>query len=1261
LSGIWKGAARVISIIKVTAQPFKLPGTPLVTSPSDTTPPSVPTGLAITGHTGASLTVSWTASTDDLTGVKQYIVKRDGQQIAVVQDPTVTYTDNGLAASSTHFYTVAARDFALNTSADSAQVTGTTDTPPADTTPPSTPTNFAATNTTNSTISLSWTASTDNVGVTGYTVYRRTSSLNSVLISCTVDPNDAGGATVVADYGPTDSLGSTSAAVQIAQAGSISILLTGLPENTTFFYRLRVQNATNITVTALQTFRTPALSRTQLVNFVPPQGYLKGNGSTSTNAAIATAAALIGPLFKGGHAAHMTEAPFQIIQTNPSAGVFNYTTWPASGNNRAWWGDKTATIRAIKTSIDLGRASGSGTDVTLLVFGCETWKNNKGTSTLPAPSHFNDHVNAAIDFCLSVAAQNGGAQYITHISTWQEPNSKGRVNLTGPPAGWDKTGLPNTTSAVAANYGTTPYHAEGAIAGTANILSCFYLAGRRANSFTGGCQPVTAAQSTLFTAAPAMPWNATQGWLFAQDPAVLAGLQAFKPIGGTGSPFYGGASALSAMGMTSNQIADATRELARDNLNAIRTATPAQQTVGAIEAVPVAGTPTDWDCTVWDPTAAYLRTQHVTVTGAGTHDGTTLGNAWSFNEMRLNYQPGDDIIVENGDYTHPTAGTPWFFSRPGSSSAPVRIRAANPLGARLFWNSTGVSDSIVQFTNAGTGNYLILEGFELDGGGEANIGVDIKEKNHHVAVRHCRIHHCRGSGVQIRWNDYIRIDDNDVWDNGLGNTSSHPSGISYDLGSVNYGSSGFSNDGYDGFHVYIVNNSVAGSIDDATTGTVTDGNGIIMDNGGTNTVFTAPPTLIANNVIYHNGNRGIHALMSNSTGVAGRGIYIINNTCYENGLDTDAITVTTGICSEFNLQGGVVNWANNVAIPWQGPGGFGSYAWEGTDNSFNPDTYIPNASGVGPMSDTNYDQYYPVAVTAFYNKLFDAFKNHANPIINTVKVGGPHYGFGGDNAVVSPTGGAQHHELPLGNGTWTSDPFNIDYFFFMYFVRWAHGFDFLTLDYSIVDNGDSPNANVPYIVAKRGDMGNLIRRVRYHLANYPNLSQAKRAADIHMIEMYFDVNLTRVDANYAEDVQAMLEALMLREVYMNGATKGYRWQTMGDVNTNLINTYAYFRNTNTTITTNSSAGLVTNTGPGTKYKSYDVAKLFSDNFPPGNQLVNVTSAQSDLVTMGSPTVGKVLVINTNTASSRTFSNGTSHTIAAKDVQVYTWDGVTQIT
>src|SRR5204863_3335628 len=58
-----------------------------------------------------------------------------------------------------------------NNSAQCSSVSATTQAA-ADTTAPSVPTNLSATAASSSQINLSWTASTDNVGVTGYKVFR---------------------------------------------------------------------------------------------------------------------------------------------------------------------------------------------------------------------------------------------------------------------------------------------------------------------------------------------------------------------------------------------------------------------------------------------------------------------------------------------------------------------------------------------------------------------------------------------------------------------------------------------------------------------------------------------------------------------------------------------------------------------------------------------------------------------------------------------------------------------------------------------------------------------------------------------------------------------------------------------------------------------------------------------------------------------------------------------------------------------------------
>lgn len=133
---------------------------------ADTTPPSTPGNLAVaaTGTTTARLT--WTASTDNV-GVTGYQVRRGGILLGTVT--TLQYNDSGLTPGSTYQYAVTAVDAAGNTS---SAATRSWTQPTADTTPPSAPTNLRATSLTRAKANLAWNAATDNVGVTGYRVYR---------------------------------------------------------------------------------------------------------------------------------------------------------------------------------------------------------------------------------------------------------------------------------------------------------------------------------------------------------------------------------------------------------------------------------------------------------------------------------------------------------------------------------------------------------------------------------------------------------------------------------------------------------------------------------------------------------------------------------------------------------------------------------------------------------------------------------------------------------------------------------------------------------------------------------------------------------------------------------------------------------------------------------------------------------------------------------------------------------------------------------
>ncbi|MFB6367602.1 fibronectin type III domain-containing protein [Paenibacillus elgii] len=134
---------------------------------TDTQSPTAPSGLKATGKTSNSVTLAWDASTDNV-GVTGYDVYNGSAVAASVTGTTATI--GGLSANTAYTFTVKAKDAAGNMSAASQAVAVTTDPASGDTQPPTAPTNLTVTEKTSSSISLSWTASTDNVGVTGYTV-----------------------------------------------------------------------------------------------------------------------------------------------------------------------------------------------------------------------------------------------------------------------------------------------------------------------------------------------------------------------------------------------------------------------------------------------------------------------------------------------------------------------------------------------------------------------------------------------------------------------------------------------------------------------------------------------------------------------------------------------------------------------------------------------------------------------------------------------------------------------------------------------------------------------------------------------------------------------------------------------------------------------------------------------------------------------------------------------------------------------------------
>ncbi|AFZ67704.1 glycosyl hydrolase [Deinococcus peraridilitoris] len=92
-------------------------------SGGDTQAPSTPGNLTSPSKTSTSISLSWTASTDNV-GVSSYDVLRAGVPIAT--STTTSFTDSGLNPSTSYIYSVRARDAAGNVSAQSNSITVTT-------------------------------------------------------------------------------------------------------------------------------------------------------------------------------------------------------------------------------------------------------------------------------------------------------------------------------------------------------------------------------------------------------------------------------------------------------------------------------------------------------------------------------------------------------------------------------------------------------------------------------------------------------------------------------------------------------------------------------------------------------------------------------------------------------------------------------------------------------------------------------------------------------------------------------------------------------------------------------------------------------------------------------------------------------------------------------------------------------------------------------------------------------------------------------
>ena len=137
----------------------------------------MPLSPTATSTTPTSVDLSWGTST----GAVSYQVFRNSTSTPIATTTNFSYVDTGLTPFTVYNYYLTAVDASSTVSALSSSTEIKT---LADVSAPSVPAGLLAAPTSTSQINLSWTASTDNVGVTGYKVYvngayKTTSTVNS--------------------------------------------------------------------------------------------------------------------------------------------------------------------------------------------------------------------------------------------------------------------------------------------------------------------------------------------------------------------------------------------------------------------------------------------------------------------------------------------------------------------------------------------------------------------------------------------------------------------------------------------------------------------------------------------------------------------------------------------------------------------------------------------------------------------------------------------------------------------------------------------------------------------------------------------------------------------------------------------------------------------------------------------------------------------------------------------------------------------------
>ena len=153
--------------------------TPPSVDVADTISPTAPGNLRLMGPARISVVnLTWDYSTDNV-AVSGYRIFRDGVLLASITQNI--FADDGVNENTAYQYLVEAFDAENNTASSGALNVMTP--LAADNSAPSIPANLITTVTTSTQISFSWTASSDNIGVSGYRIYKNYSTVPHATVT----------------------------------------------------------------------------------------------------------------------------------------------------------------------------------------------------------------------------------------------------------------------------------------------------------------------------------------------------------------------------------------------------------------------------------------------------------------------------------------------------------------------------------------------------------------------------------------------------------------------------------------------------------------------------------------------------------------------------------------------------------------------------------------------------------------------------------------------------------------------------------------------------------------------------------------------------------------------------------------------------------------------------------------------------------------------------------------------------------------------